>query len=187
MRLRELIEWLERQDAERTVMNGFGEPHSDRGDYSLLAFEPVKVTTFGEMLAHAAAAEGRTFTGWKGGEYVMNGDTRCRIGKWGECGEDITRAHLELWLTGAALTDVLKERARQDAKWGGQNHDPQTWVSILAEEVGEMAKEANDLRRAPAGERGGISARLYTEAVQTAAVALAIVECLARGTCQGKK
>ena len=47
MRLRELIEWLERQDAERTVTNGFGEPHSDRGDYSLLAFEPVKVTTFG--------------------------------------------------------------------------------------------------------------------------------------------
>ena len=144
MRLRELIEWLERQDAERTVTNGFGEPHSDRGDYSLLAFEPVKVTTFGEMLAHAAAAEGRTFTGWKGGEYVMEGDTRCRIGKWGECGEDITRAHLELWLVGAALTDVLKERARQDAKWGVQNLVPLSWVSVWAEVGGELGGEGTE-------------------------------------------
>jgi len=82
-----------------------------------------------------------------------------------------------------ALRDVLRERARQDEGWGEQNHDPQTYLSILIEEVGETAKEANDLRwwQANGGGRDDIRARLYEEAVQTAAVALAIVECLLRG------
>lgn len=34
-----------------------------------------------------------------------------------------------------ALTDVLAERTRQDAKWGEQNHDPITYLAILTEQV----------------------------------------------------
>lgn len=81
-----------------------------------------------------------------------------------------------------ALRAVLRERAIQDEAWGEQNRDPQTYLSILVEEVGEIAREANDLCWCQANGigRDDIRARLYEEAVQTAAVALAIVECLIR-------
>lgn len=80
----------------------------------------------------------------------------------------------------AALIDVIKERMRQDQKWGEQNWDPQTYLSILLEEVGEAATEANDARFKLADREAALS-RFRTEMVQSAAVALAIVECLDRG------
>lgn len=86
----------------------------------------------------------------------------------------------------AALSDVLAERARQDEKWGEQNHDPFTYLAILSEEVGEMAQAALDARfGGPLDARfDRPAANLRTEAVQTAAVALALVECLDRGKWQ---
>ena len=81
------------------------------------------------------------------------------------------------------LLDVVGERQRQDKKWGEQNWDPQTYMCILMEEVGEAATEANDARFLFRGEEGrkAALARFRTEMVQSAAVALAIVECLDRG------
>ena len=76
-----------------------------------------------------------------------------------------------------AMTDVLAERQRQDAKWGQQNHDPFTYITILGEEFGELCQAALHRRFG-----GAASSGLRDEAVQTAAVALAIVECLDRGT-----
>lgn len=38
------------------------------------------------------------------------------------------------------LDDIVKERRRQDKKWGVRLHTPATWLIILAEEVGEAAK-----------------------------------------------
>jgi hypothetical protein len=69
-----------------------------------------------------------------------------------------------------ALQSVLTERERQDAKWGEQNNDPFTYITVLIEEIGELAQAALHTRF------GG----LRDEAVHTAAVALAIVECLDR-------
>jgi len=75
-----------------------------------------------------------------------------------------------------ALEAILAERRRQDEKWGEQNHDPFTYAAVLMEEVGEFAQAALQARfGGPAAER------LRDEAVHTAAVALAIVECLDRG------
>lgn len=37
------------------------------------------------------------------------------------------------------FTDVMEERMRQDEKWGPRHLDPDTWLAILAEEVGEVA------------------------------------------------
>lgn len=79
---------------------------------------------------------------------------------------------------GLALAYVLTERDRQDAKWGEQNHDPFTYLTILTEEVGEFAQAALQTRFG--GDKGGL-VRMREEAVQAAAVALAIVECLDRG------
>lgn len=77
-----------------------------------------------------------------------------------------------------SLADVLKERVRQDTKWGEQNHHPFAWLAILMEEVGEWSQEAVE------GHFGGWTPeraeKMRTEAVQVAAVALSIVECIDR-------
>lgn len=98
MILKDLIEWLEQQDQTAIVKDGFGDPHSDRGDYWDLGFSPVEKTTFGNMLECAKSAMGATFPGWKGGEFAMHEYTKCHIGEYGECGEEITSAHLKLWI-----------------------------------------------------------------------------------------
>ncbi len=76
-----------------------------------------------------------------------------------------------------ALDSVLTERARQDSKWGIQDHDPFTYLTVLIEEVGELAQAA--LHTKFGGKEAG---RMREEAVHTAAVALAIVECIDRDT-----
>lgn len=94
--------------------------------------------------------------------------------KW--CRNELTGLlDLPTHATSHALNDVLAERARQDAKWGEQNHDPFTYLAVLTEEVGELAQAALHARF------GGPAADgLRDEAVQVAAVALAIVQCLDR-------
>lgn len=74
------------------------------------------------------------------------------------------------------FSDVFAERARQEAKWGEQNHDPITYLAILTEEVGELAQAALHARFG-----GPEAGNMRAEAVQVAAVAVAIVECLERG------
>ena len=98
MYLKDLIKWLEQQDQNADVVDGFGSPHSDRGYYKKLAFEPVPITTFGQMLTHAKSALGSTFSGYKGGEFLMDEFSECRIGEYGKSGEDITPIHLKYWL-----------------------------------------------------------------------------------------
>lgn len=80
------------------------------------------------------------------------------------------------------LQSVLDERARQNEKWGEQNHDPITWSAILSEECGEFAQAAlhNQFGGKHAHEVG-------LEAVQCAAVALQIVECLDRNNWTSKE
>jgi NTP pyrophosphatase (non-canonical NTP hydrolase) len=75
-----------------------------------------------------------------------------------------------------ALASILCERERQDMKWGEQNHDPFTYLTVLSEEVGELAQAALHARFG--GEKAWC---VRNEAVHVAAVALAIVECLDRG------
>jgi len=75
------------------------------------------------------------------------------------------------------IADVMAERFKQDKKWGEQNHDPVTFLAILVEEVGELAEAALHLKFG-----GPKAANVREEAVQTAAVAIAILECLDRDT-----
>lgn len=66
------------------------------------------------------------------------------------------------------LQEVMAERARQDKKWGEQDHPDAYWLGILMEEVGEMAHDMIE---------GG---SVKKELVQVCAVALAWLECLER-------
>lgn len=82
-----------------------------------------------------------------------------------------------------ALELVAAERQRQNDKWGDQssNH-PFEWMSILMEEVGELAEATNETcfqTQHVKPERGGLDA-IRREAVQVAAVATAIVEAIIR-------
>ncbi len=67
MNLGDLIKQLEEYNPNTVVPLGFGAPHSYRGDYYSVAFEPVEVTTIGEMLEHAKSALGATSQGTKVG------------------------------------------------------------------------------------------------------------------------
>lgn len=73
-----------------------------------------------------------------------------------------------------ALRLVRNERDRQDQKWGTidkfDDRNPDRWLAILMEEVGEVAEAILEKRNKDA----------ITEAVQVAAVAVAMVESLTR-------
>jgi hypothetical protein len=91
------------------------------------------------------------------------------------------RRRLEDPHTAEARELIDAERGRQDARWGRQDHDPQVWMAILGEEFGDLCQAANDLR----WPKGGVPQadpfrHALVEAVQTAAVAQAVVECLLR-------
>lgn len=89
MNLQELIATLEKHDPAKTVRMGFSDPHSYRGDYSELAFEPKEHTTVGAMLVAARSALGATFQGYKGGDYRMDEWTHCWLAQYGCSGETI--------------------------------------------------------------------------------------------------
>ena len=88
--LGELIKFLEERDPDLVVPLGFGKPHSYRGYYEDVAFVPVSKTTVGEMLQHAKSAMGKTFTGYKGGEFHMDENTSVWIAQWSKEGDEIT-------------------------------------------------------------------------------------------------
>jgi len=74
------------------------------------------------------------------------------------------------------VSDIQRERERQDAKWGEQNHDPFLWTAILGEEFGEACQAALQPRF------GGKTLDDYRkELIEVAAVAVQAVECLDRG------
>jgi len=68
------------------------------------------------------------------------------------------------------LSEVMLERARQDQKWGEQNHPDLYWLAVLTEEVGELAKELIEGRLAEA----------RRELVQVTAVGVAWLEAMER-------
>jgi len=87
MKLKDLIDLLEKFPSGMRVAEGFGNPHSWRGVYSELAFEPVNDTTIGDMLYEARSAIGETYCGHKGGEFTMMLDTTVNIdyqGSWSD-------------------------------------------------------------------------------------------------------
>jgi hypothetical protein len=85
MNLGMLIKYLEREDPKQSVSLGFDNPHSYRGYYDQLAFELCKDATVGDMLKLAKESVGKTFTGWKGGEYEMDEFTTVWLAEYG-CG-----------------------------------------------------------------------------------------------------
>ena len=82
-----------------------------------------------------------------------------------------------------AVELVVAERYRQTEKWGDQsgNH-PFEWMSILGEEYGELCEAVNEtcFQSAHVKPELGGNAAILREAVQVAAVAVAIAEAALR-------
>ena len=89
MTLGELITFLEKEDPHLSVQVGFDYPHSYRGFYANLAFEPCTKRTVTFMLDRAMNAIGTTYGGYKGGEFIMEPWTDVWLAKHGECGETL--------------------------------------------------------------------------------------------------
>lgn len=80
--------------------------------------------------------------------------------------------------TEGVLAEVMGERARQDEKWGPQEHSPVEWISILGEEFGEASRGANESHWGPSTTAS--LAEYRKEMLEVAAVAVAAVEALDR-------
>jgi len=103
MNLGDIITRLEAADPQQVVPHGFHNPHSYRGDYYDLAFEPVTNITVADMLEAARSAVGATYQGWKGGDFRMNEYDWCWLSEEGTAsGETISPLLLQFMLAPAA-------------------------------------------------------------------------------------
>jgi len=94
--LGQLIEKLEKLDGRKEIV-GIGYAMSYRGYYSDLAFEPGdEVRTVGDLLGDCTSALGSTFTGYKGGDYVMDEHTPLWISAYGCCGDKLMGLNLSV-------------------------------------------------------------------------------------------
>jgi hypothetical protein len=103
MNLGELIDALKRKDRETSVYYDFVHfrpcgIHSYRGYYDQLAigYDDSKDTSVGELLDMLKDADGKTFTGYKGGDYVMSLSTPVWVANHNESG-------------GTAIVDVIDQ------------------------------------------------------------------------------
>lgn len=83
-----IIDRLRAADPHKICRIGFHRPHSYRGYYEDLAFEPIENISVGAMLAAAESADGSTYDGWKGGEFKMDESSRCWLSEKGYSSND---------------------------------------------------------------------------------------------------
>jgi hypothetical protein len=99
MNLGDIITTLKAADPKQIVRHGFHNPHSYRGDYYDLAFEPADNITVAEMLEAARSAVGTTYEGWKGGDFRMTEGSWCWLSEEGSAsGETISPLLLQFML-----------------------------------------------------------------------------------------
>ena len=112
--LGDVIKRLERLSPDLRCTPAFGEPDSWRGVYAYIAFAPRESATVREMLSCAKAADGATFTGYKGGEFRMDRSTPCYVAEYGEYNgedEDALSTDNFPWLAEGAEAEVVALRA----------------------------------------------------------------------------
>jgi len=81
------INLLKSADPEKYVSYSLGDLHSFRGEPLHLAIYHSNGATVKEMLDHAKEALGKTFQGYKGGEYVMHENTEIHFAHYGSIEE----------------------------------------------------------------------------------------------------
>lgn len=110
--LSKIIELLEKEDPNRILPIGFHKPHSYRGYYEDLAFEVATDISVGTMLELCRESVGKTFYGYKGGEYVMNEYTDCWIAEYGRSNGQSIGSLLMPFLLGKSSEQIKQELLR---------------------------------------------------------------------------
>lgn len=87
--LGELVDQLSDFHPDHLFSWGIHNPHSYRGYYYRVAFERKGPQTAAEMLGVVQTTIGRTFTGYKGGEFTMDTSTPVHLASYGSCGPSI--------------------------------------------------------------------------------------------------
>lgn len=82
-----------------------GEPMSYRGYYSDLAFDFCDKATVGDFLKACKASLGKTFEGYKGGDFIMGEETPLWAADYGNTG----RAIMDIRPDGAGFVLVTKD------------------------------------------------------------------------------
>lgn len=78
-------------------------------------------------------------------------------------------------LTKKVLLDVEQERINQVIKFGKQEHSLYKWLTILIEEVGEVAQA---IQHDEDWSKKGDKSNIYEELIQVAAVSVQIAESI---------
>lgn len=79
------------------------------------------------------------------------------------------------------LADISDERERQDALFGQQNHHPAYWLALIGKQTGQLGQAVVNREWASLENRDRMTAKVREEAVQVAAVAVAMIEAIDRG------
>jgi DNA repair photolyase len=98
MTLGELIDRLRKEDPNKIILAGFHDPHSYRGSYYDLAFEPTERIHVSDMLQAAESAIGETYEGYKGGSYHMSSNTDVYLAYYGSTGDELSNRLLNYML-----------------------------------------------------------------------------------------
>lgn len=104
MTLGYIISVFSRFPADKVLPVGFSNPHSYRGDYYCLAFEPKENVTVEDSLTALKSALGQTYEGYKGGEYTMDDYSRVYLAEYGNEGDEVGRMLLNAILGFDLLT-----------------------------------------------------------------------------------
>lgn len=71
------------------VMVPLSNPHSYRGYYSDIAFEPTEQVTAKDLLQECQESMGTCFQGWKGGDNYMHAGVPVWVANEGSCGKKL--------------------------------------------------------------------------------------------------
>ena len=109
MTLGQLVAELEKLPPDRTVV-GFGNPHSYRGYYSDLAFEPVEdeITFINLLTVCREECMGQKFVGYKGGDFYMTAETPVWISDYG-CASGMRLMGLVAVVDAPVIWELAKE------------------------------------------------------------------------------
>ena len=107
--LQDIIKVLEAYpDQEKVLKIGFSYPHSYRGYYEDLAFEPEENVTVAQCLALAEDSLCTTFYGYKGGYFTMDAYTRCWFSRYGYSDGDAIGPTTLAYMLNLSLEDIYE-------------------------------------------------------------------------------
>ena len=90
MQLIELIDTLKLLPSDLNMKRPYGSPHSYRGYYQELALEPSEgCQTVGDLIDLLIGCLGKTYEGYKGGDFSMNDYSDVYIAYYGSCGAGV--------------------------------------------------------------------------------------------------